>query len=108
MRVLYDRKREELKMLDEKGAEAHKLEATELYIRKLSTKISIAIQVVNTISEKISKLRDEELWPQTCELIQGYVLSQSSSNLLILATLLQYFLYLCSDFLACLVLHFSN
>ncbi|KAJ1290677.1 hypothetical protein BS78_02G263900 [Paspalum vaginatum] len=71
MRVLYDRKREELKMLDEKGAEAHKLEASELYIRKLSTKISIAIQVVNTISEKISKLRDEELWPQTCELIQG-------------------------------------
>lgn len=71
MRVLYDRKREELKMLDEKGAEAHKLEATELYIRKLSTKISIAIQIVNTISEKISKLRDEELWPQTCELIQG-------------------------------------
>ncbi|KAL6601368.1 hypothetical protein ACP70R_044588 [Stipagrostis hirtigluma subsp. patula] len=71
MRVMYDRKREELKMLDEKGAEPHKLEATEVYIRKLSTKISIAIQVVNTISEKISKLRDEELWPQTCELIQG-------------------------------------
>jgi len=71
MRVLYDRKCEELKMLDEKGAEADKLEATERYIRKLSTKISIAIQVVNTISQKISKLRDEELWPQTCELIQG-------------------------------------
>ncbi|CAN6183186.1 unnamed protein product [Urochloa humidicola] len=71
MRVLYDRKREELKMLDEKGAEADKLEAAEMYIRKLSTKISIAIQVVNTISDKISKLRDEELWPQTCELIQG-------------------------------------
>ncbi|KAL6844895.1 hypothetical protein ACP4OV_025554 [Aristida adscensionis] len=71
MRVLYDRKREELKMLDEKGAEADKLEATEMYIRKLSTKISIAIQVVNTISDKISKLRDQELWPQTCELIEG-------------------------------------
>lgn len=72
MRALYDRKREELKMLDEKCAEADKLEATEIYIRKLSTKISIAIQVVNTISQKISKLRDDELWPQTCELIQGY------------------------------------
>ncbi|XP_062193259.1 protein ALTERED PHOSPHATE STARVATION RESPONSE 1-like [Phragmites australis] len=71
MRVLYDMKRKELKMLDEKGAEADKLEATEIYIRKLSTKISIAIQLVNTISDKISKLRDEELWPQTCELIQG-------------------------------------
>ncbi|KAM0836468.1 hypothetical protein ACQ4PT_062288 [Festuca glaucescens] len=70
-RLKYDRKREELKMLDEKGAEAEKIMATEKEIRKLSTKISIAIQVVNTISGKISKLRDEELWPQTCELIQG-------------------------------------
>lgn len=106
MRVLYDRKREELKMLDEKGAEAHKLEATELYIRKLSTKISIAIQIVNTISEKISKLRDEELWPQTCELIQGYAVLIPKQ--LILATLLQYLLYVCSDFLACLALRLSN
>ncbi|KAG8050363.1 hypothetical protein GUJ93_ZPchr0009g1677 [Zizania palustris] len=73
MRVLYEQKCEELKMLDEKGAEADKLEATERNIRKLSTKISIAIQVVNTISDKISKLRDEELWPQTCELIEGFM-----------------------------------
>uniref|UniRef100_A0ACD5XUS9 Uncharacterized protein n=1 Tax=Avena sativa TaxID=4498 RepID=A0ACD5XUS9_AVESA len=70
-RLKYDRKREKLKMLDQKGAEAEKIIATEKEIRKLSTRISIAIQVVNTISGKISKLRDEELWPQTCELIQG-------------------------------------
>ncbi|XP_037465277.1 protein ALTERED PHOSPHATE STARVATION RESPONSE 1-like [Triticum dicoccoides] len=71
MRVLYDKKCEELKVLYERGAEAHKLEDSETYIRKLSTKISVAIQVVNTISKKINKLRDEELWPQTNELIQG-------------------------------------
>lgn len=71
MRVLYDKKREEMKVLYGRGAEAHKLEAIEIYIRKLSTKLSVAIQVVNTISKKINKLRDEELWPQTCELIQG-------------------------------------
>uniref|UniRef100_A0A0E0LXR6 DUF632 domain-containing protein n=1 Tax=Oryza punctata TaxID=4537 RepID=A0A0E0LXR6_ORYPU len=71
MRVLYDQKREELKVLYGRGAEAHKLEATETHIRKLSTKISIAIQIVNTISKNINNLRDEELWPQTCELIQG-------------------------------------
>uniref|UniRef100_A0A8I6Y9K7 DUF632 domain-containing protein n=2 Tax=Hordeum vulgare subsp. vulgare TaxID=112509 RepID=A0A8I6Y9K7_HORVV len=71
MRVLYDKKCEELKVLCERGAEAHKLEAIETYTRKLSTKISVAIQVVNTISKKINKLRDEELWPQTNELIQG-------------------------------------
>ncbi|XP_062195029.1 protein ALTERED PHOSPHATE STARVATION RESPONSE 1-like [Phragmites australis] len=73
IRVLYDQKREELKTLDERGAEAHKLEAIEIYIRKLSTKISVAIQIVNTISNKINKLRDEELWPQTHELIQGFM-----------------------------------
>ncbi|KAL5230034.1 hypothetical protein ABZP36_028810 [Zizania latifolia] len=71
MRVMYDQKREELKVLYGRGAEEHKLEATEIHIRKLSTKISIAIQVANTISRKINNLRDEELWPQTCELIQG-------------------------------------
>ncbi|KAL6646317.1 hypothetical protein ACP70R_017925 [Stipagrostis hirtigluma subsp. patula] len=72
IRVQYDKKRQELKNLDRKGAEAHKLEAVEICIRKLSTKISVAIQVVNTISARINKLRDEELWPQTCELIQGF------------------------------------
>ncbi|XP_052166434.1 protein ALTERED PHOSPHATE STARVATION RESPONSE 1-like [Oryza glaberrima] len=71
MRVLYNQKREELKVLYGRGAEAHKLEATETHIRKLSTKISIAIQIVNTISKNINNLRDDELWPQTCELIQG-------------------------------------
>ncbi|KAI4989573.1 hypothetical protein ZWY2020_036890 [Hordeum vulgare] len=70
-RLKYDRKRQDLQILDEKGAEAEKIIATEKEIRKLSTRISIAIQVVNTISGKISKLRDDELWPQTCELIQG-------------------------------------
>lgn len=74
MRVLYNQKREELKVLYGRGAEAHKLEATETHIRKLSTKISIAIQIVNTISKNINNLRDDELWPQTCELIQGYAI----------------------------------
>jgi hypothetical protein len=74
MRGQYDKKREELKALYERGAEAQKLEAIEIYTRKLSTKISVALQIVNAISKKINKLRDEELWPQTCELIQGYAI----------------------------------
>jgi hypothetical protein len=94
MRVLYDRKREELKILGQKGAEPDKLEATEMYIRKLSTKISIAIQVVNTISEKISKLRDEELWPQTCELIQGYAVCYKKKSLKLIMFAHMY--YICS------------
>ncbi|XP_047045992.1 protein ALTERED PHOSPHATE STARVATION RESPONSE 1-like [Lolium rigidum] len=74
MRGQYDKKREELKVLYERGAEAQKLEAIEIYTRKLSTKISVALQVVNVVSKKINKLRDEELWPQTFELIQGYAM----------------------------------
>uniref|UniRef100_A0ACD5Y1V9 Uncharacterized protein n=1 Tax=Avena sativa TaxID=4498 RepID=A0ACD5Y1V9_AVESA len=71
MRLQYDKKRQELKVLYERGAEFQKVEAIEIYIRKLSTKMSVAVQVINAISKMINKLRDEELGPQTCELIQG-------------------------------------
>ncbi|MQM15574.1 hypothetical protein Taro_048522 [Colocasia esculenta] len=73
LRILHDQKCKRLKCLDEKGAEAHKVDSTQAVIRKLSTKIRIAIQVVDSISNKISKLRDDELWPQLHELIQGFV-----------------------------------
>ncbi|XP_020580034.1 uncharacterized protein LOC110024414 [Phalaenopsis equestris] len=71
LRLLHDRKSKKLQRLDERGAEAHKIDSTQKLIRKLSTQIMIAIQVVNTISTKINMLRDEELWPQIYELIQG-------------------------------------
>ncbi|KAF4368290.1 hypothetical protein G4B88_008594 [Cannabis sativa] len=71
MRVMHDRKCRKLKRLDERGAEAHKVEATRTFIKGLSTKIRIAIQVVDKISVTINKIRDEELWPQLNKLIQG-------------------------------------
>ncbi|KAL3350999.1 hypothetical protein AABB24_023414 [Solanum stoloniferum] len=71
IRVLHERKSEKLKRLDQKGAEAHKVDMTRQLVRSLSTKIRIAIQVVDKISEKINKMRDEELWPQLNVLIQG-------------------------------------
>lgn len=73
MRVLHERKSRKLKHLDEKGAEHQKVDATRALVRSLSTKIKIAIQVVDKISVKINNLRDEELWPQLNEFIQGYV-----------------------------------
>ncbi|KAH7518283.1 hypothetical protein FEM48_Zijuj09G0155100 [Ziziphus jujuba var. spinosa] len=71
MRVIHDRKCRKLKRLDERGAEAHKVDSTRTLIRSLSTKIRIAIQVVDKVSVTINKIRDEELWPQLDELIQG-------------------------------------
>ena len=55
------------------GAEAHKLEAIEIDVKKLATKLNIAIHIVIATSKKINKLRDEELWFQTNELIRSYV-----------------------------------
>ncbi|CAN4084757.1 unnamed protein product [Withania somnifera] len=71
IRVLHERKSRKLKQLDDKGAESHKIDMTRKLVIGLSSKIRIAIQVVDKVSEKINKLRDEELWPQLNELIQG-------------------------------------
>lgn len=72
MRVLYNRKCEQLNRLSKMGAEAEKLESVEVFIRKLSVKIQIAIQIVGSISSKINQVRDEELYPQVIELIHGF------------------------------------
>lgn len=74
MRLLHDRNSKKLKHLDKRGAEAHKIEATQTFVRKLSTKIRIAIQIINSITTKIDVLRDEELWPQIDRLIEGYTI----------------------------------
>ena len=73
IRILYEKKHKEQKKLYYGGAEAHKLEAIEVYVKKLSTKLNIAIHIVNATSKKINKMRDEELWFQTNELVRRYV-----------------------------------
>ncbi|KAL8196813.1 hypothetical protein R6Q57_024467 [Mikania cordata] len=71
MRLLHEEKKRKLVRMDEKGAEPHKVDATRSLVRSLSTKIRIAIQVVEKISQKINNLRDEELWPQLNDFIEG-------------------------------------
>ncbi|XP_049402355.1 protein ALTERED PHOSPHATE STARVATION RESPONSE 1-like [Solanum stenotomum] len=71
IRVLHERKSRKLKQLIEKGADSDKIDMTRKLVISLSSKIRIAIQVVDKVSEKINKLRDEDLWPQLNELIQG-------------------------------------
>ncbi|KAK4793863.1 hypothetical protein SAY86_011857 [Trapa natans] len=71
-RVKHERKIKKLKLMDQRGAEATKVDATRISIRDLSTKIRMAIQVVDKISITVSNIRDGELWPQLNELIQGF------------------------------------
>ena len=77
MRLLLAKNSKRLKLLDQQGAEAHKIDATRNLLRKLSTKIRIAMRVIAKVSRKINKVRDEELGPQLNTLIQGYVFSLS-------------------------------
>uniref|UniRef100_A0A7N0UZQ2 BZIP transcription factor n=1 Tax=Kalanchoe fedtschenkoi TaxID=63787 RepID=A0A7N0UZQ2_KALFE len=71
MRVIHDRKRRKLMQLDSKGADADKVVSTRALVRSLGTKIKVAIQVVDRISSTLNRIRDEELWPQVNQLIQG-------------------------------------
>ncbi|XP_024016188.1 nitrate regulatory gene2 protein [Eutrema salsugineum] len=71
LRVLHEKKLRTLKRLDERGAEAPKVDSTRRLVRSLSTKIRIAIQVVDKVSVTINNIRDEELWLQLNGLIQG-------------------------------------
>lgn len=80
MRVMHDRKCHRLKRLDDRGSDFHKVDSTRTLIRNLSTKIRMAIQVVDKISMTINKIRDEELWPQLKELIQGYVMLKTNHS----------------------------
>ena len=80
MRVMHDRKCRKVKRLDDRGSDFHKVDSTRTLIRNLSTKIRMAIQVVDKISMTINKIRDEELWPQLKELIQGYVMLKTNHS----------------------------
>ncbi|KAF8405707.1 hypothetical protein HHK36_007784 [Tetracentron sinense] len=73
LRVNYEKKCKRLKILDDRGAESNKIDATQASIQKLLTKISVAIGAVESISRRIHKLRDEELEPQLTELIHGLI-----------------------------------
>ncbi|XP_048558762.1 protein ALTERED PHOSPHATE STARVATION RESPONSE 1-like [Triticum urartu] len=72
MRLRLAKNSKRLKLLDQRGAEAHKVDATRNLLRKLSTKIRIAVRVIAKVSRKINKVRDEELVPQVNTLIQGF------------------------------------
>ncbi|RCV07711.1 hypothetical protein SETIT_1G267500v2 [Setaria italica] len=73
MRLLLAKNAKRLKFMDQKGAEAQKIDTTRNMVRKLSTKIRISVRVIAKVSKKINRVRDEELWPQINALIQGFV-----------------------------------
>ncbi|KAJ6921016.1 protein ALTERED PHOSPHATEARVATION RESPONSE 1-like [Populus alba x Populus x berolinensis] len=70
LRIIHAKNCRQMNNLDEKGADANKVNSTRSLLRMLSTKIKVAIQVIDKISTTINKLRDEELWPLISNLIE--------------------------------------
>ncbi|KAM3354941.1 hypothetical protein ACQJBY_025602 [Aegilops geniculata] len=71
LRALYEKKYNRLKSLDEQGAEPDAIETTRSSVRDLRSKITVNIKTAKAFSSKIEKIRDEELYPQLVDLIQG-------------------------------------
>lgn len=70
LRAKYQTKCNELYRSERRGSDPDKINEIHSSISKLSTRMRITLQVLHSISNKISEIRDEELWPRICELVQ--------------------------------------
>ncbi|XP_002510652.2 protein ALTERED PHOSPHATE STARVATION RESPONSE 1 [Ricinus communis] len=70
LRIMLSRSYRQMKDMGEKGAESNKVRSDRALIRALSTKIKVAIHVIDRTTVTINKLRDEELWPMISQLSQ--------------------------------------
>ncbi|KAK8623243.1 hypothetical protein V6N13_118131 [Hibiscus sabdariffa] len=70
LRILYAKTCRQMKSLNQKGANARRVDSTRLSLRAISTKMRVAVQVIDKVAITINKLMDEELWPEVNELIQ--------------------------------------
>ncbi|XVE94438.1 hypothetical protein REPUB_Repub02eG0008500 [Reevesia pubescens] len=69
LRIIHAKKCRQMKSFDQKDADARRVDSTRTLIRALSTKMRVAVQVIDKVAITINKLMDEELWPQIDELI---------------------------------------
>ncbi|KAL6846049.1 hypothetical protein ACP4OV_023497 [Aristida adscensionis] len=72
IRQTYEKKCVQLRNQDAKGSELRSAEKTRTTVRDLYTRIWVSLRAAESISDRIQKLRDEELQPQLVELLQGF------------------------------------
>ncbi|CAM8904433.1 unnamed protein product [Rhodiola kirilowii] len=70
-RKVYEKKCSQLKHHDVRGDDVLATDKTRAAVKDLYARILVAIRSAESISRRIDKLRDEELQPQICELLQG-------------------------------------
>ncbi|EEF31737.1 conserved hypothetical protein [Ricinus communis] len=70
-RKIYERKCSYLRRMDATGDGFYTIDKSTDEVKELHSRISVAIRSVESISERIEKLRDTELQPQLLELLHG-------------------------------------
>ncbi|KAL5713958.1 hypothetical protein ACHQM5_015984 [Ranunculus cassubicifolius] len=70
-RKIYERKCSKLKNHDVRGDDINSMDKTRSAVKDLYTRILVTIRTAESISNRIEKLRDEELQPQLAELLKG-------------------------------------
>lgn len=73
LRIIHAKTCRQMKSLNQKGGNAGRVDSTRTLIRAVSTKMRVAVQVIDKIAVSINKLMDEELWPEVNELIHRYI-----------------------------------
>ncbi|CAN8252833.1 unnamed protein product [Cochlearia groenlandica] len=72
LRISYDRSYTILKNLDQKGAEASEIYEAEAVVKLHLSKIDVSLRTIESISMRIHKIRDKELWFQVVGIINGF------------------------------------
>ncbi|XP_013584991.1 PREDICTED: uncharacterized protein LOC106293901 [Brassica oleracea var. oleracea] len=71
IRIAYEKKCLALRNHDVKGDNSSSVDKTRATMRDLHTQMMVSIHSIESISERIETLRDQELLPQLLELLQG-------------------------------------
>ncbi|XP_020100981.1 uncharacterized protein LOC109718914 [Ananas comosus] len=73
IRKAYDQKCTQLRHQFARDLNAELIDKTRAVVKDLHSRLSVAIQAVDSISKRIERMRDEELLPQLVELIHGLI-----------------------------------
>lgn len=71
IRIAFDRKCQQLHNLDAKGGDPVAIDKTRAALKKLDTRLIVALRAIHLASMRIQKLTNEELYPQLDDLVGG-------------------------------------
>ena len=79
LRVDLERKYALFRNQDAKNEDQTIIDKTRSTIKALQTRMVVAIQAVDSAAQQVQKIRDEELYPQLLELLEGWVVCPPQS-----------------------------